>query len=222
MDYFVEKRKKSKKTACSSDNSIPVEDIVGTTSRHVHDMTPQANYVFTGFQKGINAILKYLLGGENDLQVISVVGMAGAGKTYLAKHLFKESSVVRHFDKMAWCIASQSYQTKDLLLTILNQINPFESDIGKIDDQEELADKLCRSLKRRRYLVVIDDVWDVALWSVESIISQMTNRKPNTNHHQGSQCCFRNQVQDPSTSGTDEGGELGITAEKIASTRNFT
>ncbi|GAA0170462.1 antimicrobial response protein [Lithospermum erythrorhizon] len=128
-------------------------------------MTPQANYVFTGFQKGINAILKYLLGGENDLQVISVVGMAGAGKTYLAKHLFKESSVVRHFDKMAWCIASQSYQTKDLLLTILNQINPFESDIGKIDDQEELADKLCRSLKRRRYLMVIDDVWDVALWN---------------------------------------------------------
>ncbi|KAG9149789.1 hypothetical protein Leryth_026129 [Lithospermum erythrorhizon] len=45
----------------------------------------------------------------------------------------------------AWCTASQSYQRKDLLLTILKQINPVESDVNKMDDQE--------SLKRRRIIV---------------------------------------------------------------------
>ncbi|GAA0157590.1 antimicrobial response protein [Lithospermum erythrorhizon] len=70
--------------------------------------------------------------------------MAGAGKTSLAMHLFKESSVIGHFDRKAWCTVSQSYQTYD---------------------QEELADKLCRCLKKRRYLVVIADVWHIALWN---------------------------------------------------------
>ncbi|KAG9131505.1 hypothetical protein Leryth_024139 [Lithospermum erythrorhizon] len=118
-----------------------------STSSHVHSMPQQLNNVLVGFSKEIDSVRNFL-SGENDLQTISIVGMAGAGKTSLAKHVFNESSVDVHFDRKAWCTASQSYQRKDLLLTILKQINPVESDVNKMDDQE-LADKLCRSLKRR-------------------------------------------------------------------------
>ncbi|KAG9131504.1 hypothetical protein Leryth_024143 [Lithospermum erythrorhizon] len=116
--------------------SLPVEDVPLTTSSHVHGAAPHVNNVFVGFHEEIDAMMKYLLGGENDLQAISVVGMAGAGKTSLAMHLFKESSVVGHFDIKVWCTVSQSYQMKDLLLTILNQINPDESDIKTMDDED--------------------------------------------------------------------------------------
>ncbi|GAA0152520.1 hypothetical protein LIER_37507 [Lithospermum erythrorhizon] len=147
------------------DKSLPVKDVSLTTSSHVHRSLPDVNNVFVGFREDIDCMMKYLSGGENDLQVISVVGMAGAGKTFLAMHLFNESSLVGHFDIKVWCTVSQNYQMKDILLTILNQINLVQSDDTKEMDDQELADKLCRSLKRRRYLVVIDDVWDVSLWN---------------------------------------------------------
>ncbi|KAG9158667.1 hypothetical protein Leryth_024186 [Lithospermum erythrorhizon] len=146
------------------ERQLAVPHFSGTTTSHVHGPPLQHNNVFHGFEEEIDAMMKYLSGGENDLQVISVVGMAGAGKTSLAMHLFQESSLVGHFDSKAWCTVSQCYQRKHLLLTILNQIDPFDFDIRERDEQE-IADMLCRSLKKRRFLVVIDDVWDVSLWS---------------------------------------------------------
>ncbi|KAG9131503.1 hypothetical protein Leryth_024149 [Lithospermum erythrorhizon] len=150
------------------DKSHLVEEVAVTASSHNHSMPLQQNNEVLGFKEEIDDILNYLLEGEEDLQVISVVAMAGAGKTSLVKHLFNESLKVQ-------VAVSKSYQTRGLLLTLLNQIKAFEFDIRKIEDQD-IADELCRSLKKCRYLVVIDDVWDVAVWNDMS--------QSNTHHHQ--------------------------------------
>ncbi|KAG9149785.1 hypothetical protein Leryth_026132 [Lithospermum erythrorhizon] len=162
LSNIVEEVKEIKeKVLALPDKSLHVEDVALTISSPVHVTPLHVNDVLVGFEEDIVAIKKDLLTGESGLQVISIVGMGGAGKTSLAKHLFEESSV-KHFDTKAWCTVSQTYQMKDLLLKIFNQIN--KSDIRDRDEQE-LADELCRSLKRRRYLVVIDDVWDVSIWN---------------------------------------------------------
>ncbi|KAG9138988.1 hypothetical protein Leryth_022484 [Lithospermum erythrorhizon] len=56
------------------------------------------------------------------------------------------------------------YQTRELLLKIIDQVNPSTDDIKNLDDQG-LADRLCRSLRKCQYFVVMDDMWDTGLWN---------------------------------------------------------
>ncbi|GAA0158310.1 antimicrobial response protein [Lithospermum erythrorhizon] len=136
---------------------------VASTSSTVSGDASQVNDIVVGFKKHVNTVTEYLLGGEKDLDVISIVGMAGLGKTTLASKLFNNSLVEHHFDRQAWITISQIYKTRELLLKIIDQVNPSADEIRNLDDQS-LADILCRSLKKCKYFVVMDDMWDTGLW----------------------------------------------------------
>ncbi|KAL0418343.1 UNVERIFIED_CONTAM: putative late blight resistance proteinR1A-4 [Sesamum radiatum] len=68
-------------------------------------------------------------GSLSKLDIISIVGMGGIGKTTLARNLYREPN-------------------------------------GELNHKsiEELAERLYKNLKGRRYLVVMDDVWDTKVW----------------------------------------------------------
>ncbi|KAG9138981.1 hypothetical protein Leryth_022483 [Lithospermum erythrorhizon] len=136
---------------------------VASTSSTVSGDASQVNDIVVGFKKHVDTVTEYLLGGEKDLDVISIVGMAGLGKTTLASKLFNNSLVAHHFDRQAWITISQIYKTRELLLKIIDQVNPSADEIRNLDDQS-LADILCRSLKKCKYFVVMDDMWDTGLW----------------------------------------------------------
>ncbi|KAM3359077.1 hypothetical protein P3S68_022010 [Capsicum galapagoense] len=104
-----------------------------------------------------------LIGGSSDLDVISIVGMAGLGKTTLANKLYFDESVISHFDIHARCCVSQEYTRKDLLLAILRDITDERARLER-ETEYDLADKLRRLLMRRRYIILIDDVWETSAW----------------------------------------------------------
>ncbi|KAK4402256.1 putative late blight resistance proteinR1A-10 [Sesamum angolense] len=104
-----------------------------------------------------------LTGLPSNLNIISIVGMGGIGKTTLARNLYNDRLIEDRFDTRAWVVVSQNYHVQELL-TIL--VNSTRQDGGEVHKKsiEELAVRLHKNLKGRRYLIVMDDVWDVKAW----------------------------------------------------------
>ncbi|KAK6789084.1 hypothetical protein RDI58_012883 [Solanum bulbocastanum] len=123
--------------------------------------TSGANEEMVGFQD-VDKLKKKLLGGLHQLDVISIFGMPGNGKTTLAKKIYNDPTVVSHFDVRAMCHVTQVYSWRDLLLTILNDVLEPADRTKKGDD--ELATELRRVLLTKRFLILIDDVWDKTAW----------------------------------------------------------
>ncbi|XP_063945344.1 putative late blight resistance protein homolog R1B-16 isoform X4 [Daucus carota subsp. sativus] len=130
--------------------------------RYRFEEQPQVE-VFIGFQEASYLLQKLVSITKKQLEVISLVGMAGLGKTTLAKRLYNDPYVVSYFYIRAWVICSHVYNKRDLLLVILRSINEITDNVQRMNDNM-LAHVLYRALKGRRYLIVIDDVWSSSAW----------------------------------------------------------
>ncbi|KAM3326132.1 hypothetical protein P3S67_001258 [Capsicum chacoense] len=82
-------------------------------------------------------------------------------KMTIARKVYNSDMIVFRFDVRAWCIISQSYKLRELLQQIFSQVTGSK-DNGDKDDI--LADKLRKSLMGKRYLIVLDDMWDGMAW----------------------------------------------------------
>ncbi|KAF3456670.1 hypothetical protein FNV43_RR01324 [Rhamnella rubrinervis] len=99
--------------------------------------------------------------------VVSVVGMGGLGKTTLAKQVYDR--VVTKFDCHAWITVSESYDKKELLTKLMENfhLTTMESDIphGGVDEEIQMISKIREVLKKKRYVIFFDDVWNIEFWS---------------------------------------------------------
>jgi disease resistance protein RPM1 len=96
--------------------------------------------------------------------IASVLGMGGIGKTTLAAHVY--NLVKDDFDTCAWITVSQRYEVDDLLRQIVREFRKndrrkdFPEDVD-VTDYKSLPDIICSYLKNKRYILVLDDVWNV-------------------------------------------------------------
>ncbi|XP_042420331.1 disease resistance protein RPP8-like [Zingiber officinale] len=97
--------------------------------------------------------------------VLSVVGPGGLGKTTLANKIYKSADVKNYFHCKAWVFVSQKYEVKELLCSIVKQVFDFKDGQEKGMEELEMKEKLSEQLRDRRYLVVMDDIWEVAAWN---------------------------------------------------------
>ncbi|XP_042006409.1 late blight resistance protein R1-A-like [Salvia splendens] len=94
-----------------------------------------------------------------EIEFMSVLGMAGIGKTTLAKEIFEDKSVLDHFEHRVWITLGPKYQSKEILVDILAQIYPSMDKVSMRGD-EALTKELCAELSNKRCLIVLDDVWN--------------------------------------------------------------
>ncbi|XP_057786908.1 putative late blight resistance protein homolog R1B-17 [Salvia miltiorrhiza] len=106
--------------------------------------------------------LKYhLTRPASPMMILVLVGMAGIGKTTLAAQIFEDPDIVKHYDLRVWVKIGGKCQLKDIPRRILAKLNPDLSDrfLSK-GENHEIARCLRENLKGKRYLIVLDDVWN--------------------------------------------------------------
>ncbi|XP_022846282.1 putative late blight resistance protein homolog R1B-17 [Olea europaea var. sylvestris] len=145
--------------------SLQVAESPSEVSSSQDKSSPMVEEIVVGLEDTTTQIVSKLVGGPNYRQIISIVGMGGLGKTTSAKKIYNHSHVRYHFYKLSWCVVSQTYKKRKLLTDILSSVSDLNrDDISEIKDEEELAELLYRSLKGRRYLIVVDDLWEKEAW----------------------------------------------------------
>ncbi|KAA8529860.1 hypothetical protein F0562_034371 [Nyssa sinensis] len=128
-----------------------------------------------GFDMEVKMLVDRLTGASNELEVISVVGMGGTGKTTLATKVLNDPSISLVFNPCALIKVSQIYDRKKLFLHILSLVTRLTREMDRMSE-DMLAKDLQRRLRDRRYLIVLDDVWSKNAWD-ELIIAFPRNKK---------------------------------------------
>ncbi|KAL2528404.1 putative late blight resistance protein-like protein R1B-17 [Forsythia ovata] len=145
-------------------NSLEVVESPYEVSSQVGRSIPMVDEIIVGLKDETMKIARQLVRGPDHLQIISITGMPGLGKTTLAKKLYNHSSVLNHFDKRLWCVVSQTYERKSLLIDILRSMTNLKEDKFLEKEVEELGENLYKKLKERRYFIVMDDMWNIKAW----------------------------------------------------------
>ncbi|KAI4356085.1 hypothetical protein L6164_000133 [Bauhinia variegata] len=121
-----------------------------------------------GFEPPRDELVGWLIKGATERAVISIVGMGGLGKTTLAKNVFENQKVTRHFDCQVWITVSQSYSAEGLLKEMMEQFckatrEPLPLGMYTMDEKS-LITEMRHYLKQRRYAIIFDDVWKLEFW----------------------------------------------------------
>ncbi|KAL2492660.1 Disease resistance RPP8-like protein 3 [Abeliophyllum distichum] len=139
-------------------------------------IAPGGKSTVVGFDDDLLEIKTRLIGGSSDLQTVALVGMGGSGKTTVAEKIYDDAFIEHYFDTRAWVTVSQNYNVQKILLDLLNCIKELSNEMHN-ESIEKLVELLYKTLKGRRYLIVMDDVWDTKFWDDASLKFVFPNDK---------------------------------------------
>ncbi|KAL9682564.1 hypothetical protein QQ045_014365 [Rhodiola kirilowii] len=124
------------------------------------------NELMVGLSETVSLLEGKLTNGGSGRFVISILGMGGLGKTTLARKLYN-SLRQGYFESYSWVCVSQEYNPRDILLDLIKSMvkpEPTKEDLKRITTKHSMEAYLRNWLSGRRFLVVIDDVWERDAW----------------------------------------------------------
>ncbi|KAL6142020.1 hypothetical protein ACLB2K_060304 [Fragaria x ananassa] len=113
-----------------------------------------------GREEVVSDIVKTLIKSnyteEDHLPVLAIVGMPGLGKTTLAKSIYHNSEIGKHFDEKIWVCVSTPFEVTTILRGILEYLDPEKAAVQR---KEAICKFIRQKLEKKTYLLVLDDVW---------------------------------------------------------------
>ncbi|KAM0953988.1 putative virus X resistance protein-like, coiled-coil [Dioscorea sansibarensis] len=94
---------------------------------------------------------------EEKVAVISIVGMGGLGKTTLVRLVYGDERIKKQFKPCIWVCVSDDFDVAKLAGKI---IHTASGEICDHTNMEVLQQRLQKELRQKRYLLVLDDVWN--------------------------------------------------------------
>ncbi|CAN6703175.1 unnamed protein product [Malus baccata var. baccata] len=111
-----------------------------------------------------NALIQLLLGpiSTENVSTISIVGLGGLGKSALANLIFNDQGIQNHFELKIWICVSNIFELDILAKKILKAYKRDKKERDKVDqlDMDQLQDDLRKKVDGKKYLLVLDDVWN--------------------------------------------------------------
>ncbi|KAF2300061.1 hypothetical protein GH714_007825 [Hevea brasiliensis] len=144
----------------------------GSSSSKVWQKPPSASVpnesAIYGRDEDKKKIIDLLLREESsdqdaNFRVIPIVGMGGIGKTTLAQHVYHDEAVLEYFHPKAWVCVSDDFDVMRIAKAILESITCHPCDLKEYN---EVQVKLREALAGKKFLLVLDDVWNknYGLW----------------------------------------------------------
>ncbi|XP_035837596.1 putative disease resistance protein At3g14460 isoform X2 [Helianthus annuus] len=140
-------------------------------SKRIYQTSMVDTSSIVGREKEKKELLVKLLGDEpcdKNFSIVPIVGMGGLGKTTLAKLLYDDEKVKKHFEVMAWVCVSDQFDIFNISKVILQSVNGENKEFA---DLNLLQVALRNQLKEKRFLIVLDDVWSESYEEWETLVS---------------------------------------------------
>ncbi|RHN51994.1 putative P-loop containing nucleoside triphosphate hydrolase, leucine-rich repeat domain, L [Medicago truncatula] len=99
---------------------------------------------------------------NQNVSLVAIVGIGGLGKTALAQLVYNDGEVTKSFEKRMWVCVSNNFDVKTILKNMLKSLNIKNEEIDNLSF-DNLQKMLRDNLTGKRYLLLLDDVWNESL-----------------------------------------------------------
>ncbi|KAL3834670.1 hypothetical protein ACJIZ3_009406 [Penstemon smallii] len=124
-----------------------------------------------GLEEDVELVLqRAILHYSRCLFVSTIAGVGGMGKTTLAKMVYHHPTITAKFELRAWVCVSYEFNLNKVIKDIVwNLLDPSEDKLKvlmvmELMHEEQLYHLLYERLHGKRYLIVLDDVWEQEVW----------------------------------------------------------
>ena len=129
------------------------------------------NSEVVGMEDRVSEIVKSMTNTTSEkLSVIPIFGMAGLGKTTLAKLVYNHELVKSYFNKKIWLCVTDDFEEIFFLRGILESLTHKSSPLVA---NNVILEDLQKELEEGRYLLVLDDVWNEESLKWDSLITYL-------------------------------------------------
>nr|XP_034931554.1 putative disease resistance protein RGA4 [Populus alba] len=141
--------------------SLPVDraqEVSWDPDRETHSFLDSSEVV--GREDDVSKVMELLTSltkHQHVLPVVPIVGLAGLGKTTIAKKVCEVVRERKHFDLTIWVCVSNDFSKGRILGEMLQNVDETTSRLSNLN---AIMENLKKKLEKRTFFLVLDDVWN--------------------------------------------------------------